>query len=155
MQIRHSAGALAAALALTMVCACGPGEETPKATVGSQSEDPGPHQGDDATHPEKHEGDDNDEGRSPGKDDSQVIEVEVSGGAVDGVGSTVEVAVGQRVVLEVAADTDDEVHVHGYDVMATVSPSKPARIGFVADLPGAWEVELESAGMLLFELRVQ
>ncbi len=160
--MRSGTVALSAALALILMGACGAGdEEAPTVPAGSENEDTEPREsngsGHSGTHGEKDKDKDEDEGEEglQQRDDSQVIKVEVAGGEVNGVGSTVEVAVGERVALEVAADTDDEVHVHGYDVMAAVSPSKPARLGFVADLPGAWEVELENAGILLFELRVQ
>lgn len=159
-KMRYCAVALSAALVLTLMGACGAGdEEAPEASVGSQRGDSEPREKDGSGHSGKHEKKDedkeNDEDGSTQQDDSQVIKVDVSGGEVNGVGSTVEVAVGERVALEVSSDTDDEVHVHGYDVMAAVSPSKPAQLGFVADQPGAWEVELENAGTLLFELRVQ
>jgi hypothetical protein len=46
------------------------------------------------------------------------------------------------------------VHVHGYDLMADVAPGSPARIDFVADVPGVFEVELEDAGTPLFRMAV-
>ena len=36
---------------------------------------------------------------------------------------------GDPVVVIVRSDVADEVHVHGYDLMADVAPGKPARIG--------------------------
>jgi hypothetical protein len=54
----------------------------------------------------------------------------------------------------VHADVSDEVHVHGYDIHGDVSPESPSSITFTADAPGVFEVELESAGLLLFELKV-
>lgn len=79
------------------------------------------------------------------------IEVTVEGAPASG---RVEVGVGAEVRLTVMADVDDEVHVHGYDVTADVSPASPATIEFVADIPGIFEVELESAHRLLVELQV-
>ena len=60
---------------------------------------------------------------------------------------------GERVRL-VEADVSDEVHVHGYDLLAEVSPDEPAVIVFRANAPGVFEVELEGAGLLLLELTV-
>jgi hypothetical protein len=54
----------------------------------------------------------------------------------------------------VRADVSDHVHLHGYDLMADVAPGEPARIDFVANAPGVFEVELEDAGKLLFELEI-
>jgi hypothetical protein len=61
---------------------------------------------------------------------------------------------GQRVTLIVSADVADEVHVHGYDLMADVAPGSPARISFEASVPGRFEVELESRAIQIAELRV-
>jgi len=74
----------------------------------------------------------------------------------DGSGSIRRVTIerGQRVTLIVSADVADEVHVHGYDLMADVAPGSPARISFEASVPGRFEVELESRGLQIAELRV-
>ena len=61
---------------------------------------------------------------------------------------------GQRVTLIVSADVSDEVHVHGYDLMADVAPGSPARISFEASKPGRFEVELESRALQIAELSV-
>ena len=81
------------------------------------------------------------------------IEVTVSDGKVDGPGEF-EVDRGDEVEIVVHADVSDEVHVHGYDIHGDVTPDSPARISFTADAPGIFEVELELAGLLLFELKV-
>jgi hypothetical protein len=85
--------------------------------------------------------------------DAVEIEVEVEDGQVQGPGD-VEVARGERVRLVVEADVSDEVHVHGYDLLADVSPNEPAVIVFRANAPGVFEVELEGAGLPLLELTV-
>ena len=74
----------------------------------------------------------------------------------DGSGSIRRVTIeqGQRVTLIVSADVVDEVHVHGYDLMADVAPGSPARISFEASVPGRFEVELESRALQIAELRV-
>lgn len=74
----------------------------------------------------------------------------------DGSGSIRRVTIeqGQRVTLIVSADVADEVHVHGYDLMADVAPGSPARISFEASVPGRFEVELESRVIQIAELRV-
>lgn len=93
------------------------------------------------------------EASTPGPD-AREIEVEVEEGRVDGP-STVRVERGERVRLVVSADVADEVHVHGYDLIDDVAPGSPAVIAFRADAPGVFEVELESAGILLVQLQVQ
>lgn len=85
--------------------------------------------------------------------DAVEVEVEVEDGNVEGPGD-VEVQQGERVRLVVEADVSDEVHVHGYDLLAEVSPDEPAVIVFRANAPGVFEVELEGAGLPLLELTV-
>jgi hypothetical protein len=85
--------------------------------------------------------------------DAVEIEVEVEDGEVQGPGE-VEVQQGERVRLVVEADVSDEVHVHGYDLLADVTPSEPAVIVFRANAPGVFEVELESAELPLLQLTV-
>ena len=85
--------------------------------------------------------------------DAVEVEVEVEDGNVEGPGD-VEVQQGERVRLVVEADVSDEVHVHGYDLLADVSPNEPAVIVFRANAPGVFEVELEGAGLQLLELTV-
>jgi hypothetical protein len=82
------------------------------------------------------------------------LSVEVAGGTVTGDVGRQSVAVGDNVVIQVTSDTADHVHLHGYDVMVDVVPGTPAMVAFTADIPGAFEVELEDAGLLLLELEV-
>jgi heme/copper-type cytochrome/quinol oxidase subunit 2 len=82
------------------------------------------------------------------------IEVTVQGSTVRGPDRPT-VTQGDEVQIVVRADVSDHVHVHGYDLMADVAPGEPARIRFVADVAGVFEVELEDAGRLLFRLEVR
>jgi hypothetical protein len=62
---------------------------------------------------------------------------------------------GQRVTLVVSSDVADEVHVHGYDLMADAAPGSPARISFFeASVPGCFDMELESRAIQIAEPRV-
>lgn len=81
------------------------------------------------------------------------IEVTFRDGAVEGP-TSFSVTQGDRVRIVVHADVSDEVHLHGYDLMSDVTPDQPARIDFVANVPGVFECELEDAGITLFELEV-
>jgi FtsP/CotA-like multicopper oxidase with cupredoxin domain len=69
--------------------------------------------------------------------------------------ATIEVTQGQRVSLRVEADVTDEVHVHGYELLADLSAGERATITFRADIPGVFEIELERAGQLLALLEVR
>ena len=95
---------------------------------------------------------------SPSPSESQapertVIEVTYRDGAVQGP-TSFTVSQGERVRLLVHADVSDEVHFHGYDLSADVTPQEAARIDFVANAAGVYEVELEGAGEPLFELEI-
>ena len=54
----------------------------------------------------------------------------------------------------VRSDVVDEVHVHGYDLMADVAPGKPVRMRFTANLTGRFEIELEGRGKQIAQLTV-
>ena len=169
MKITMRVGALVLVAAVT--AACGGGSEpsqseddagsTAAGDNGSGSDD-GSQQGGQGEGEKKdnhhgHEGSGNGRG---GKDDPEkvpegAIVVEVKGGKVSGVADTVEVAVGDEVILVVSSDKADEVHVHGYDETDDVSPKERAELEFTADIPGVFEVELEEAVLPLFELQVQ
>ena len=61
---------------------------------------------------------------------------------------------GASVRIVVTADVSDEVHLHGYDRKADVTPGAPAELDLVADVPGVFEIELEHKGLPLAQLEV-
>jgi hypothetical protein len=65
------------------------------------------------------------------------------------------VSKGDRVVIAVKSDVADEIHLHGYDKSTDVTAGGTARLPFIADLPGRFEVELESRGVQIADLTVQ
>ena len=83
-----------------------------------------------------------------------VLEVVVTGGAVESGARDEQVSLGDEVTIRVTADVADEIHVHGYDLVADTAPGQPADITFVADIPGQFEVELHDAGLQLLNLIV-
>ncbi len=64
-------------------------------------------------------------------------------------------ALGGTLVITVAADVSDEVHLHGYDVLADVAPGQPAILEVAATIPGVFEVELEGARLELAVIEVR
>jgi hypothetical protein len=84
----------------------------------------------------------------------QRIEVQVAGGQVTGDTGRVSVVLGEQVTLSVTSDAPEEVHVHGYDLEATLTPGTPAELTFDATLAGVFEVELHDAGTVLLTLQV-
>jgi hypothetical protein len=62
---------------------------------------------------------------------------------------------GTKMALVVTSDIADEVHLHGYDKSTDVAPGSPARLAFVASLPGRFEVELEDRGIQIADIEVR
>lgn len=84
----------------------------------------------------------------------QIIDVKVKGGKVSGNTGRVTVPLGTPVVLSVSSDVADEIHVHGYDRMATVPAGTTASVTFTANKPGVFDVELENSKLQLLQLQV-
>jgi hypothetical protein len=83
------------------------------------------------------------------------VRIVVRDGKVVGGLQRTTVDQGKRVALVVSSDVADEVHLHGYDKMVDVTPGKPARLVFVASLPGRFEVELEDRGLQIADIEVR
>lgn len=80
--------------------------------------------------------------------------VTIRGGEpVDGI-VRAEAKQGDTIVVIVRSDVSDEVHLHGYDLMADVATGRPARIEFTADLTGRFVIELEGRGKQIAQLTV-
>jgi heme/copper-type cytochrome/quinol oxidase subunit 2 len=84
---------------------------------------------------------------------ARTIDVTYANGTITG-GGRIPVKLGSPVTIQVTSDVADEVHVHGYDLMADVSPGTPATVTFEARIPGVFEVELEELGRQLLTLQV-
>lgn len=87
-------------------------------------------------------------------DQPQRVSVRFENGEVVGGIVRADIDEGSEVVLVVQADVEDEVHLHGYDLSAEVTPNQRARITFTADMVGEFEVELENLGVPIAELTV-
>ena len=101
-----------------------------------------------------HDGDRHKEKRGNQELGVVLVPIIVEGGQVQGP-NQVGVVVGTSVRIDVRSDTADEVHVHGYELVADVEPGKTTSIELKADVPGVFEVELEESGLPLFELSVE
>jgi hypothetical protein len=76
-------------------------------------------------------------------------------GRASGDTGRLKVALGDSVSITVTSQSADEVHLHGYDVLAPVSANMPAVLTFEAKIPGVFELELEDLGVQLASLQVQ
>lgn len=74
-----------------------------------------------------------------------VTRIEIQGGKVVGGAKTVDATQGESVRIVVAADAQDEIHLHGYDITKNAGPGRPALFTFKADLEGVFEMESHTA----------
>lgn len=150
--MRRGVGWLTSVLMVLVTAGCGGGDATGTASTPTGS--PSPVETASPTADPATEGSSSSAG-SAGEDDADVAaEVTVEGGQVTGGVERVPVEIGQSVALRVASDVADTVHVHGYDLHASVGPDEAAVVRFGADIPGVFEVELEQRGLLIAELEV-
>jgi hypothetical protein len=82
-----------------------------------------------------------------------VIELVVVGNELEGGARRESAPLGTEVTIRVSGDSDDEVHVHGYDVSVDLVDGA-GELTFPALIPGVFEIELEEAGTLLVQLEV-
>ena len=66
----------------------------------------------------------------------------------------VHAASGDRIVLEVVADAEDQIQIEGYDLFAPVDPETPAQFDFIAGQAGRFRVSLNSTGKVLGRVQV-
>ena len=91
------------------------------------------------------------DGGAVSSEDEIILEFGDEGGLVGGVRRE-SVDLGAKVTMIVEGSTDEQVHVHGYDLY--IEPEGPGVLEFDALIPGRFEVELEQSGQLLIELTV-
>jgi hypothetical protein len=84
----------------------------------------------------------------------QVVRLTYADGQVSGDTGRVKVKLGSRVAVVVTSDVADEVHLHGYNKMVDVPAGGTATLTFTANIPGIFEIELESRSHKLTELQV-
>ena len=84
--------------------------------------------------------------------DAQEIIVNVDDPAQ--IGQTFDVALGQTVVLRLLSDTDQEYHVHGYELEKKAAAGVEATFEFTADTAGSFEVESHTTDTVLATLQV-
>jgi len=99
-------------------------------------------------------GDDSNDSAAAGTEADIIIKATVAGDEVTIDNDRQEIELGSLVSVQVTSDANDHIHLHGYDLLTDVAADELAEFDFVADIPGVFEVELEEAGTLLFEIAV-
>lgn len=100
-------------------------------------------------------GDGSEDDEEPAAPDELLIAGSLRDGDISVESKRFDVALGTTVRIEFTSDQVEHIHLHGYDLLADVGPDQIGEIQFVADSPGAFEVELEDSGRFLFELLVR
>ncbi len=85
----------------------------------------------------------------------ETARIRVRGGVASGGVEEVRVRRGDRVRLTITSDQPDEVHLHGYDIERPVGPGQPARLRFMADAEGIFELELHGSHTPIASLEVR
>ena len=80
---------------------------------------------------------------SPSASNTMTIDITIANGKTTPSGEKINVSVGEKVILNVTSDIDDEVDAHiggpGYEL--EVKAGTPAKGEFTVDSPGSFEVE--------------
>lgn len=84
----------------------------------------------------------------------EAVAIVVRDGRALGGAEEITVSQGEAIRITVESDADHEVHIHGYDLTEDVAAGDRVTFEFVADLAGAWDIELEDTGVKLAELLV-
>jgi hypothetical protein len=83
-----------------------------------------------------------------------VANIRVRDGKPVGGVQRLEFEKGETAEFFVKSDVADHVHVHGYDLMKDVTPGKPVKFEFKANIDGQFEIELEDRALEIATLRV-
>jgi hypothetical protein len=70
----------------------------------------------------------------------QIFELALADGRLPAAKSTLRVTKGERVELRWTSDRRIALHLHGYDIEATVTPEAPRTMSFTANIAGRFPV---------------
>ena len=93
------------------------------------------------------------DGVEPVEPEGPVIDLVIIDGKLDGGARREPVGLGDTVTIRVSGNSDDEVHVHGYDLLVDLVDGAGS-LTFEASIPGIFEIELEGSHTLLVRLEV-
>ncbi|MEO5981727.1 MAG: hypothetical protein ABIQ13_05355 [Pedococcus sp.] len=85
----------------------------------------------------------------------RTLRITVQGKKVTPAPSTVDLAVGKTLTLIITSDHDDEVHVHGFEVEATLESGRPTSVTLTGKDPGVYEVETHETALRLLKIAVR
>jgi hypothetical protein len=156
VRTRLAAVVLSAAGTLLALSGCTPAPEvaaTPSASATSSSAAPSPAASESSASATP--------SPTPSETESEpgalTVDITIAGGKVNPNGEKIKIAVGQKVILNVTSDEDDEIHAHtdgdGYEL--AVKAGKSAKGSFTIDSPGSYEVESHHLGKVIVILNAR
>lgn len=83
-----------------------------------------------------------------------IFDLEIKDGKLASGQSVIQVHRGEQVVLRFKSNTADELHLHGYDLYARITPQEIAVLEFSANRTGRFTLELHEAQTELGALEV-
>ncbi len=89
-----------------------------------------------------------------GPSGTEVFELIIKSAKPVGGPILLQVHEGQQVTLNIRSDSDDELHLHGYDLHAHITPRQTASLQFNANRTGHFGLELHKARTELGALEV-
>ncbi len=79
------------------------------------------------------------------KADANGLVIKLKGGEPVGGPKTLRYSKGEQVTFTVIPDgSEEEIHVHGYEIDKEADGTKPLKFSFAADLEGSYEIEAHS-----------
>ncbi len=82
------------------------------------------------------------------------LAVSVTGSSVTPAPSTVQLPVGQTLVLTVTSDHADEIHAHGFEVEKEVAAGASVTMVLTGKDPGVYEVEMHHPALTILKVAV-
>ncbi len=82
------------------------------------------------------------------------LAVSVRGATVTPAPSTVQLGVGQTLVLTVSSDHADDVHAHGFEVEKSIAKGGSVTLVLTGSQPGVYEVEMHHPAVTLLKIAV-
>jgi FtsP/CotA-like multicopper oxidase with cupredoxin domain len=82
---------------------------------------------------------------APAAQAGTTVEIKVHDGRLAAGPAVIKLKQGDQVALRITSDSNDELHVHGYDLYLPLIAGQPAQLSFTADHSGRFEYELHQA----------
>lgn len=86
---------------------------------------------------------------------AKVFTLEIRDGEVVEGNDVLQVAQNEQVTLKITADTENQIHLHGYDKVIKLQPGVQTVTSFTASMAGRFEAELHDTNKPVFAFEVQ